>query len=105
MLFHRIVETTVPRAANAPNPVSGLGIEASAKPAKQRQIAADPLKIGATLGAIVFFTIAAFVAHAIVFQAGETIFLNLTVATTSAFAGAFLGEKLAFKDVGTGPGA
>jgi hypothetical protein len=48
---------------------------------------------------IAFFGIAALVAHVIAFPSGETTFLNLTLVWSSACIGAFLGEKVAIKDL------
>lgn len=77
MLFHDVVGTGIAAGASAP----------------KTEVKTRALVWAGLL--IVLFVVAAFVAHGQASAAGETVFLNLSVAITSASVGAFLGEKLA----------
>jgi len=92
MLFHRL-EDQGPGAAGAS--LEGReGPELRAKSGPKKAPVDRAAVVWATV-VIALFVVAAFVAHVIQFLAGETVFLNLSVAVTSASAGAFIGERLA----------
>ena len=94
MLFHSIEESE--KATGPVSQVPGLaGIEQAVGKKKVRTEKVRPGMVLWATGVIIFFVVAAFVAHHIKFQSGETVFLNLTVVLASASVGTFLGEKLA----------
>ncbi len=103
MLFHSLVEEVVPgefEPGKSPFGAERSAIE-TAVPHPKKKIAERvnrAVLIGA-LASIAFFGVAALVAHVITFPAGETTFLNLTLVWSSACIGAFLGEKVAIKDL------
>lgn len=91
MLFH--AEYNEPQRP----PGTGLAEVETGRSSKRSKV-----KKGALVWALIVilvFVIASFVAHAEGFVAGETVFLNLTVALTSASVGAFIGEHLAIAQV------
>ena len=97
MLFHSLVDEVVPGKPPFGGDLSAIET-AVAHPKKKIERVNKAVLIGA-LGSIAFFGIAALVAHVIAFSAGETTFLNLTLVWSSACIGAFLGEKVAIKDL------
>lgn len=97
MLFHSVVEEVVPAKSPLGGDLSGIETAATRKKRIGERVN-KPVLIGA-LVSIAFFGIAALVAHVIAFPAGETTFLNLTLVWSSACIGAFLGEKVAIKDL------
>jgi hypothetical protein len=92
MLFHT-VEPAARTAAEAGNNTQGVvQIEMAASVKKKAKVSKPAILWASAI--IGLFVAASFLAHALDFVAGETVFLNLTVAVTSALAGAFVGERL-----------
>jgi hypothetical protein len=98
MLFHSLIEEVVPGKS-----AFGAGLSAVetavAQPKKKIAERVNKAVLIGALALIAFFGIAALVAHVIAFPSGETTFLNLTLVWSSACIGAFLGEKVAIKDL------
>ncbi len=99
MLFHSLVEEVVPgKSAFGGSDLSTIET-AAARPKKKIAERVNKAVLIGALASIAFFGIAALLAHVIAFPAGETTFLNLTLVWSSACIGAFLGEKVAIKDL------
>jgi hypothetical protein len=100
MLFHSLVEEVIPVVpGKSPFGTDLSAIETAARPKKRIAERVNKSVLIGAVASIAFFGISALVAHVIAFPAGETTFLNLTLVWSSACIGAFLGEKVAIKDL------
>lgn len=96
MIFHSVEEIESSVREKVPDPRGLQEIQTAATPGKR--VRRGQVRPGAMLwatGTVLFLVLAAFVAHQMRFDAGETVLLNLVVAITSASVGAFLGEHIA----------
>jgi hypothetical protein len=98
MLFHSLVDKVVPDKSAFGGNLAAIETAVTRPKKKVSERVNKTVLIGA-LASIAFFGIAALVAHLIAFPAGASTFLNLTLVWSSACIGAFLGEKVAIKDL------
>lgn len=92
MLFH--IREAASARANA-SPSDEGDVELSYRGSRRAKVRVNAMSVVWAILIVAQLIGASFLAHYLNFSAGETVFLNLTVAVTSASAGAFIGEKLA----------
>jgi len=95
MFFHSISPSTPPTDPRPEIQPSSTELAVPSNTVSSRDVKARPGVIIWVATMIAFFVVATFIAHAMNFTVGETVFLNLTVTLTSGAIGAFLGEKVA----------